>query len=110
MAPLALANYIFVRFLAVVHNDYRGFFKLYESAPHMSAYLMDFLVKRMREKAYERIIAAYRPTICVEHFRGALYFQDLEETRLFLRQMGAKFVKGEPPFWVDCKASSSSKK
>jgi hypothetical protein len=94
---------------AVVHNDYRAFFKLYESAPHMSAYLMDFLVKRMRERAYERIITAYRPTICVEHFREALCFQDIEETRLFLRQVGASFVKGEPPFWVDCKASSSSK-
>ncbi|CAB9502666.1 Leukocyte receptor cluster member 8 homolog [Seminavis robusta] len=95
---------------AVVHSDYHAFFKLYESAPHMSAYLMDFLVKRMREMAYERIIAAYRPTICVEYFRGALHFPDMEETRLFLRQMGAKFVRGEqPPLWVDCKASISRK-
>lgn len=92
---------------AVTHNDYRAFFKIYDSAPHMSAYLMDFLVKRMREKAFERIAAAYRPTICVEHFREALCFQDIEETRLFLKQMGAVFVKGEPPFWVDCKASCS---
>lgn len=94
---------------SVTHNDYRAFFKLYANAPHMSAYLMDFLVKRMRESAYERITAAYRPTICVEFFRGALYFSDMEETRLFLRQMGAKFVKGEPPLWVDCKASASKK-
>jgi len=94
---------------SVIHNDYRAFFRLYEAAPHMSAYLMDFLVKRMREKAYERIIAAYRPTICVEHFRETLCFHDMEETRLFLRQLGAVFVKGEPPIWVDCKASSSKK-
>ena len=95
---------------SVTHNDYRAFFKLYQSAPHMSAYLMDFLVKRMREKAYERIIAAYRPTICVEYFRGTLCFHDIEETRLFLRQMNAVFVKGEkPPLWVDCKASSGAK-
>ena len=95
---------------SVVHNDYRSFFKLYQSAPHMSAYLMDFLVKRMREKAYERIIAAYRPTICVEYFRGTLCFHDMEETRLFLRQRNAVFVKGEkPPLWVDCKASSDAK-
>lgn len=96
---------------AVIHNDYRAFFKQYESAPHMSAYLMDFLVKRMRDKAYERITAAYRPTISVEHFREALCFKDLEETRLFLRQSGAVFVsaqKGEPPFYVDCKASSAT--
>jgi SAC3 family protein LENG8/THP3 len=94
---------------SVVHSDYHAFFKLYESAPHLSAYLMDFLVKRMREKAYERIIAAYRPTICVEYFRGALHFQDIEETRLFLRQVGAEFIKGEPPLWVDCKTSCAKK-
>lgn len=93
---------------AVSDNDYRGFFRLYESAPHMSAYLMDFLVKRVRDRAYERIIAAYRPTVSVEHFRECLCFPDLEETRLFLRQSDAVFVheKGEPPFYVDCKAST----
>jgi hypothetical protein len=94
---------------ALNDNDYRGFFRLYECAPHMSAYLMDFLVKRVRELAYERIIAAYRPTVSVEHFRECLCFRDLEETRLFLRQSDAVFVheKGQPPFFVDCKASSN---
>ena len=93
---------------AVIHNDYHGFFRLYESAPHLSAYLMDFLVRRVRESAYERIIAAYRPMISVEHVREALVFKDLEETREFLRSSGAVFVevdKGEPPFWVNTKAS-----
>lgn len=93
---------------AVTHNDYHGFFRLYESAPHLSAYLMDFLVKRVRAGAYERIIAAYRPMISVEHFREALFFKDMEETREFLRSSGAVFVdvdKGEPSFWVDTKAS-----
>lgn len=96
---------------AVIHNDYRAFFKLYESAPHMSAYLMDFLVKRMRDKAYERIISAYRPTISVEHFREALEFKDMCETREFLKTKGATFLTpptGEPPFYVDCRASSST--
>jgi hypothetical protein len=31
---------------AIGDDDYRTFFRLYESAPQMSAYLMDFLVKR----------------------------------------------------------------
>jgi hypothetical protein len=95
---------------AVTHNDYHGFFRLYESAPHLSAYLMDFLVKRVRERAYERIIAAYRPMISVEHIRKALLFKDMEETRDFLKSSGAVFCdveKGEPPFWVDTKASMS---
>lgn len=92
---------------AVTEHDYHSFFRLYESAPHLSAYLMDFLVKRVRASAYERIVAAYRPTISVEHIREALLFQDLEETRKFLQESGAVFVEehGEPVFWVDCKAS-----
>ncbi|KAG7364793.1 SAC3/GANP family protein [Nitzschia inconspicua] len=92
---------------AVMHNDYQTFFRLYESAPHLSAYLMDFLVRRVRIAAYERIVAAYRPTISVEHFREVLVFHDLEETRRFLRKSGAVFVSDStgPAFWVDCKAS-----
>lgn len=88
-------------------NDYRTFFRLYETAPYMSAFLMDFLVKRVRDRAYERIIAAYRPNVSVEHIRECLNFPDLEETRLFLRQSKAAFVieNTDPPFWVDCKAS-----
>jgi hypothetical protein len=95
---------------AVMHNDYQAFFRLYESAPHLSAYLMDFLVRRVRNNAYERIIAAYRPTVSVEHFREALFIQDLEETRRFLRKSGAIFIneQGGPPFWVDCKATFAS--
>jgi len=96
---------------AIDDNDYRTFFRLYESAPHMSAYLMDFLVKRVRDRAYERIVASYRPSVSVEHFRECLRFEDLEETRRYLRRMGAVFVvekNTDPPFWVDCKASSAT--
>lgn len=92
---------------ATMHDDYQTFFRLYESAPHLSAYLMDFLVRRVRKNAYERIIASYRPSLSVEHFREALSFQDLEETRRFLKENGAIFIHelGAPPFWVDCKAT-----
>jgi hypothetical protein len=95
---------------AVMHVDYQTFFRLYESAPHLSAYLMDFLVRRVRKNAYERIIAAYRPSLSVEHFREALSFEDLEVTRKFLKENGAKFIHelGAPPFWVDCKATSQA--
>lgn len=73
----------------------------------MSAYLMDFLVRRVRKEAYGRMIAAYRPSLSVEKFRQALCFTDLEETRQFLKANGAKFIHelGAPPFWVDCKVT-----
>ena len=95
---------------AVVHNDYRHFFRLYDSAPYLSALLMDFLVKRVRDAAYERIVAAYRPSIGVEQIRTSLSFEELKETKRFLKQNGAVFIKekGEPRFWVDCKASKKS--
>jgi len=95
---------------AVIYCDYRKFFRLYETAPHLSAYLMDFLVRRVRKSAYERIIASYRPSLTVEHFREALAFEDFEETRQYLKENGAMFVHelGAPPFWVDCKATAQS--
>jgi SAC3 family protein LENG8/THP3 len=94
---------------AVVHNDYHTFFRLYEFAPHLSAYLMDFLVRRIRIEAYKRIVSAYRPAIAVERFREVLEFQDLEEARIFLKKNRAVFLfdSNGRPFWVDCKASFS---
>lgn len=99
---------------AIIHDDYLSFFRLYDSAPHMSAYLMDFLVRRVRNVGYARIIAAYRPTISTERFREVLSFHDLEEARQFLKKKGAVFLNDSesPPFWVECKAtymSSNSK-
>ena len=96
---------------AMVQCDYHAFFVLYENAPHMSCYLMDFLLNRIRCDAYERIIAAFRPSISVESIRETLKFRDLEETRQFLKTSGAVFVKesgGAPPFFVDTKASKNS--
>lgn len=96
---------------SVIHNDYHGFFRLYESAPHLSAYLMDFLVKRVRSEAYDRIVASYRPTMGIEYFREALQFPNLAETRHFLKTSGAVFLKDtERESWVDCKASHAKQR
>mmetsp|Transcript_23711 Transcript_23711/g.66958 ORF Transcript_23711/g.66958 Transcript_23711/m.66958 type:complete len:392 (-) Transcript_23711:181-1356(-) len=101
-------NHAFQVVKAICHDDFQSFFKLYESAPHLSAYLMDFLVRRVRLSALERIIAAYRPSVSIEYVREALFLSDLEETRRCLRQFGAVFVSdpGGLPFWVDCRATS----
>mmetsp|Transcript_11264 Transcript_11264/g.16458 ORF Transcript_11264/g.16458 Transcript_11264/m.16458 type:complete len:439 (-) Transcript_11264:2193-3509(-) len=91
---------------AVQQHDYRTFFRLYSSAPHMSAYLMDFLVKRVRLAAYHRVISSYRPTVSTEFFREVLAFKELDETRRYLKNRKAVFLKekGEPRFWIDCKS------
>ena len=95
---------------AVQDNAYRTFFRLYRSAPHMSAYLMDYLVQRVRMAAWASMAAAYRPHVSCEHVRDCLHLDDLEETRRFLGQQGAVYLQEsngnhEPPFWVDCKQS-----
>ena len=94
---------------AVLEDDSVAFFRLYAVAPHMSPYLMDFLVNRVRKAAYLRAIASYRPNIGTEQFREWLRFDDLEQTRQFLKQQGAVFlqVSDSVAFWVDCKASFS---
>ena len=91
----------------VTHN-YHAFFGLYQTAPHLSAYLMDFMLQRVRNGALKQIVAAYRPSVSVEQLRQWLGFADLEETRLYLRHVGVVFVteKGSSlPLHVDCKAS-----
>lgn len=93
---------------AVEEYNYHAFFRLYASAPHMSAYLMDFLVKRVRDHAYQRILASYRPNVSIENVRAWLLLDDLEETRTFLEKKNACFIQvlGEDPFWIDCKTSN----
>ncbi len=95
---------------AIIHDDYLSFFRLYESAPHMSAFLMDYLVRRVRNVGYARIIAAFRPTISAERIREVLSFHDVEEARQFLKKKGAIFLKDKdnPALLVDCKATHAS--
>ena len=91
---------------SVIHNDYHAFFRLYDSSPHLSVYLMDFLLKRVRAEAYDRIVASYRPTISVEYIRETLQFPNLEETRIFLKKNGAVLVENSAiAIAIDCKAS-----
>jgi SAC3 family protein LENG8/THP3 len=50
---------------AMDDHDYRTFFRLYRSAPHMSAYLMDFLVKRTCRIAWHSVRACVPPGLPV---------------------------------------------
>ena len=91
---------------AVLSNDYRRFFSLYAQAPHMSVYLMDFMLKRVRVTAYESIVAAYRPTIGICDIQEWLGFLDEQETRLFLKERDAIFIEdtSSSEAELDCKA------
>ncbi|GKZ01056.1 hypothetical protein MPSEU_001057300 [Mayamaea pseudoterrestris] len=74
--------------LAVAMSNYSSFFQLYQSAPHMSAYLMDFMLQRVRDAAMRRILVAYRPKVSVQQVQVWLGFHDIAETRLYLQHFG----------------------
>ena len=93
---------------SILHEDYVGFFRLYETAPHMSAYLMDFLVRRVRTVGYARMMASYRPTISTDRVRAVLSFHDRDETVRFLKKRGAVFRPGTNGDDIDCKATYAS--
>jgi hypothetical protein len=105
MCPQAkCANHAFDVVRAVEGNDHRRFFDLYDSAPEMSGYLMDFLVDRVRSAGYNSIVAAYRPTISVSELQDWLGFLNEDETMQFLSEQYAVLV--EDASTIDCKASS----
>ena len=72
---------------SVATNNYSKFFKLYESAPHLSAYLMDFLVLRMRAHALACMKSAYMMISC-KFVEEELAFQDEEESEAFCKEQG----------------------
>ena len=98
---------------SIIHHDYYQFFKLYTTAPHMSVYLMDFLVRRVRDNAYARMIASYRPSVSVETIRENLHFHDLQEARQYLNSKNKSTIyivtkdttTDDSPFLIDCKAT-----
>ena len=74
---------------------------------------MDFLVRRVRDNAYARMIASYRPSVSVETIRENLHFHDLQEARQYLNSKSKSTIyivtkdttTDDPPFLIDCKAT-----
>lgn len=91
---------------AVEEGNFTQFFRLYSSAPHMSPYLMDFLVQRVRTQAYRVLMAAHRPTLPLAYLQEQLHLDSATELRDFLRQQNAVYaVHGDA---VDCRQSQRS--
>ncbi|XP_037074842.1 leukocyte receptor cluster member 8-like [Pollicipes pollicipes] len=54
------------------HGNFVRFFRLYQVAPKMSGFLMDWFVERERKEALRKVIKTYRPGVDVAFVCGAL--------------------------------------
>jgi len=89
--------------VAFAENDYHTFFSLHDSAPNMSAYLMDYLVPQVRQAALQRMHKAYRPSVPTRHVLKELGFdvddvQEVKEGRRWLLSCGCKLVDDDMTF------------
>lgn len=82
----AIAHALQVRQALALSNYYR-FFLLYQTAPNMGGYLMDFYLKRERFYALTIICKSYRPTVKVGFLATLLAFDSGEECRVWLVEL-----------------------
>jgi len=78
--------------LAYNAQNYHLFFVLYRDAPNMSAWIMDFLVLRVRKSAWRRMVKAYSPHVPLDFVAHVLAFDDMEDARNFAVDQGAVVV------------------
>mmetsp|Transcript_82870 Transcript_82870/g.222260 ORF Transcript_82870/g.222260 Transcript_82870/m.222260 type:complete len:219 (-) Transcript_82870:390-1046(-) len=88
---------------ALLCNDYTTFFRLYEKAPKMTGYIMDFFVDRVRKSALQTFLRSHGPTVDVDHFKRLLCFAKRKDCFRFLREAGVVFTEDKRA--VDTKAS-----
>ena len=98
---------------AVVRTMYddgpkQPFFVLYDTAPCMSPYLMDFLLHRVRKSAYAVIVTAHRPSVSLRYLRESLHFDTTEEVYHFLQQRNTVFLPSSADGNGESKQSNDS--
>jgi len=90
---------------ALALANYHRFFKLYQTAPNMGGYLMDFYVKRERLAALTTVCRSYRPHIETAHLAGILGWESQRECIEFLRENQCILTENDQ--LLDTKASMS---
>lgn len=76
---------------AMINRNDRKFFKLYESSPHMSAYLIDYLLNPMRIRIYDAMMKSY-DSVSLQFIMEKLNFVDVKECKEFIDIRNVKYV------------------
>nr|CAG4650064.1 EOG090X0431 [Sida crystallina] len=104
-ADPCVAHALQVRSSWALGNHYR-LFRLYESAPRMSAYLIAWFIERQRKVALKTVIKAYRPNIPVESVLKQLGLATVDSWSEFSQQLPISYDDSKTR--IDCKASAAN--
>jgi len=96
-----VAHALSVRQAFAIRN-YHAFFKLYEKAPNMGQYIMEFVFDKLRFEALVKFTKIFRPDLEIAFITRELAFETTEDCKTYLLEHNCVFAS---PDDLNCKDS-----